>query len=119
MSLSRRRLPRFRYRAALRITDASAGRAVEATCFDLSTGGIGVRASGVYAVGSDVVCELDVDGRKLALPGVVAWSEPPPAEESAEPAKTRDVRRITQGLFQLGAAAREPEPVSEYVIEVG
>jgi hypothetical protein len=96
--VSRRRKPRIRFRTRLQIKEPGADRAIDARGLDLSQGGMGVRASGVCAVGSDVVCELQVDGEALSLPGVVAWATAP---DAPEPVVNRQ-RRPTQGLFRLG-----------------
>jgi hypothetical protein len=78
-ALSRRRQPRIRFRAPLRLKNAHTAHAVDATCLDLSQGGMRVQAPAICAVGTSVLCELQVEDRQLSLPGVVAWTDPPAA----------------------------------------
>jgi hypothetical protein len=79
-ALSRRQEPRIRFRAPLRIKEARTARAIEATSLDLSQGGIGVRAPSACEVGANVVCELELEGERVSLAGVVTWTDRPEPE---------------------------------------
>lgn len=113
-ALSRRRQPRIRYRAPLRIKSLRTANAIEATCLDLSQGGMRVRAPALCGVGTNVVCELEVEERRLSLPGVVAWTDPPHAPNNgAEPselqASAKTERPDTKTQIRLGTDSSEPE----------
>jgi hypothetical protein len=110
-----RRVPRVRCRAEVRISEPGSSRTTDATCVDLSAGGIGVNTGAARPVGSRVLCRLHIEGQTLDLPGVVAW-----ARGRGSAASARGERHDTKTLVRLGsddAAAIEAQAGEPAVAE--
>ena len=77
-----RQFPRFEYRAPVQLTARGDQQAIAAETFNLSQGGMFAGVQKPLPVGSEVCCDLNLDGRPRSLWGRVAWTRDQPGKMS-------------------------------------